>query len=123
MTIKCTYCGFPMDTPQKAHDFIHQQGEALVAHRKAISELEAENAEVKRHYDTQFRTELRAEVEKLTRVALIGREVADSNGHIEAVAAIDEILSDSHPTRDGDMLEEVRPGKHQHVGPCRGPGK
>lgn len=26
---KCLYCGFPMDTPQKAHDFIHQQGDAL----------------------------------------------------------------------------------------------
>lgn len=33
---RCNYCGFPMDTPQRAHDFIHQQGEALIEHRRAL---------------------------------------------------------------------------------------
>lgn len=37
---RCDYCGFPMDTPERAHNFIHQQGEALIEHRKVIKRLE-----------------------------------------------------------------------------------
>lgn len=39
MSERCNYCGFPLDTPKAAHDFIHQQGEALIAHRKEIKRL------------------------------------------------------------------------------------
>jgi hypothetical protein len=44
---RCSYCGFDMSTPQRAHDFIHQQGEAIcknigaiVACRRYVDECE-----------------------------------------------------------------------------------
>jgi hypothetical protein len=41
MSVTCTCCGFPMDTPERAHAFIHQQGEALIEHRKELREAHA----------------------------------------------------------------------------------
>lgn len=36
----CRQCGMPLDTPKRAHDFIHQQFEALIAHRGEIKRLQ-----------------------------------------------------------------------------------
>lgn len=35
----CTECGFPIDTPERAHSFIHQLMESIIEHRKVIAEL------------------------------------------------------------------------------------
>lgn len=42
MTERCPYCGFPMDTPELAHRFIHQQGEAIAENVKTIRKANEE---------------------------------------------------------------------------------
>jgi hypothetical protein len=36
---RCGYCGFPLDTPKRAHDFIHQQGECIIENIGAIRQM------------------------------------------------------------------------------------
>jgi hypothetical protein len=42
----CTECGFPTDTPERPHAFIHQLMEALIEHRKILPELRKAEAEL-----------------------------------------------------------------------------
>ena len=39
MTERCKHCGFPADSPQPMHEFLHQMGESLAAHRGEIKRL------------------------------------------------------------------------------------
>jgi hypothetical protein len=44
MSATCTHCGFPMDTPERAHSFIHQLMESITEHRKLLPLLRKEQA-------------------------------------------------------------------------------
>jgi hypothetical protein len=105
----CTECGFPTDTPERPHAFIHQLMEALIEHRKILPELRKAEAEL-----------------AALREALLDARpfIAD---HLPIKGRIERLLITESPARDssepapacecGELWRKATPGLHLNICP------